>query len=221
MPLPKKSVEYLESIIAAFPVKNQELYKELLSSDALEAAAKRKWINITPTKNWKEIVYNFFGMNKCWNWKRNVGGIFMVHCPEYPTYFIPSYTQAKATGDATELKKGEGPRGLITGGLEGIAVGALVSGEILKPGEMIPYVVLGAGLQLFSSKFFPWLGEKVGRYVYNKRMADNAQYIMQKKETFKEKEQMINQVFSSNPTQKLSVPNMVNSRPPLNGSLKI
>lgn len=220
MPLPNKSVECLKSVIAAFPVKNQELYKELLSSDALEAAAKHKLINITPTKNWKEIVYNFFGMNKCWNWKRNIGGIFMVHCPEYPTYFIPSYMQAKATGDATELKKGEGPRGLITGGLEGIAVGALVSGEILKPGEMIPYVILGAGLQLFSSKFFPWLGEKVGRYVYKKNMADNARALAQKNEVFKDKEKLIGQVFSSNPAQKISVPNTQYNRP-LSGNLKI
>lgn len=119
----------------------------------------------------KSIVQNFFGMNDNWSFWRNIGGGLMVHGPEYPTYFIPAYTQAKATGEASDLKKGEGPRGLITGGLEGVAVGALVSGgKIRWRTEMGPYILLGAGLQYFSSKFFPWLGEKMGREVYFRNM---------------------------------------------------
>lgn len=222
MSLPKKSVEYLKTAIDAIPNKSQELFKELLSSDALEAAQKYKMINIETTKSLKEVFYNFFGMNKHWNWKRNVAGIFMVHCPEYPTYFIPSFTQAQATGDASELKKGEGPRGLITGGLEGIAVGALVSGEFLKPREMVPYIALGMGLQYFSCKFFPWLGEKIGGYLYKKKMWDNARIAMQKQELFRIKEQLINQTFSLSNTsiQKNSTPITPYSRP-LNGNLKI
>ncbi|MFA7658351.1 MAG: hypothetical protein WCY19_02855 [Candidatus Gastranaerophilaceae bacterium] len=129
-----------------------------------------KIIDFGTAKSLKEVFYTFFGMNKDWKLGRNVLGFFMVHCPEYPTYFIPTFTQAKATGDAGHLKKGEGPRGLITGGLEGVAVGALVSGEFLKPREMVPYIILGAGLQFFSSKFFPWIAEKMGRHIYKKRL---------------------------------------------------
>lgn len=120
------------------------------------------------TKKIKQIFYEFFGMRKNWNWKRNVLGLFMVHAPEYPTYLIPAYTQAKATGSAKDLKKGEGLRGVLTGMLEGLAVGALVSGEKLKLKEMIPFIALGAGLQYFSSQFFPWIAEKVGKYNYLK-----------------------------------------------------
>jgi len=152
-----------------------KLIKHSLSQDALEVIKIHKLANIETTKTSKEIFYNFFGMNDSWPLGRNLLGGFMVHCPEYPTYFIPAYTQAKSTGDASDLKKGEGPRGLITGGLEGIAVGALVSGRFLKPKEMVPYIILGAGLQLFSCKVFPWLGEKVGQYQYNKKLLLNAQ----------------------------------------------
>lgn len=145
-----------------------------MSHDHLDFIKRHKMANLgDQTKTPKEILFNFFGMNENWNLGRNLIGGFMVHSPEYPTYFIPAYTQAKATGDASDLKKGEGPRGLITGGLEGIAVGALVSGEMLKPKEMIPYIVLGMGLQLFSCKVFPWLGEKMGKFVHEKTKFKN------------------------------------------------
>jgi len=140
-----------------------------LAPEYLDVIKKHNLANIESTnKNAKEIFFNFFGMNENWPLGRNILGALMVHCPEWPTYFIPAYTQAKSSGDAHELKKGEGARGLITGGLEGIAVGALVSGRMLKPKEMGPYIVLGAALQLFSSKLFPWLGEKLGKIQYDK-----------------------------------------------------
>ncbi|HNW26376.1 MAG TPA: hypothetical protein PLG15_01615 [Candidatus Gastranaerophilaceae bacterium] len=125
-------------------------------------------VNTEQTKNLKRIFFEFFGMRENWKWKRNILGLLMVHAPEYPTYLIPAYTQAKATGNAKELKKGEGLRGFLTGMLEGLAVGALVSGEKLKIKEMIPFIVLGAGLQFFSSQFFPWAAEKVGKHIYLK-----------------------------------------------------
>lgn len=146
------------------------LYKELFPSEnsaSVYAEYLKKTANIDPDKfDAKKVIFNFFGMNKTWPIWRNLAGGLMVHSPEYPTYFIPAYTQAKASGEAKDLKKGEGPRGLITGGLEGVAVGALVSGRHLHWKQMGPYILLGAGLQYFSSKFFPWLGEKMGREIY-------------------------------------------------------
>lgn len=147
-----------------------DLIKRIFSQDALETIKENKLVNIPEAKSFKEVAMNFFGMNSLWSNPRNWLGFFMVHAPEYPTYLIPAFTQARATGDAKELKKGEGYRGLFTGGLEGIAVGALVSGNKLRTKEMIPYIILGAGLQLFSSKFFPWVAEKAGRAVYNKNL---------------------------------------------------
>lgn len=136
----------------------------------------------TVAQKTKKLVFNFFGMNDNWKIGRCLLGGFLVHAPEYPTYFIPAYTQAKATGEAKELKKGEGPRGIITGALEGVAVGALVSGNDIKKSEMVPYMILGAGLQLFSSKVFPWLGEKAGAYIYRQRMAkmSDAEKVLEK-----------------------------------------
>ena len=97
----------------------------------------------------------------------------MVHSPEYPTYFIPAFTQAKANGDAGDLKKGEGVRGIITGCMEGIAVGAIVSGKSFKMKEMAPYMACGAALQYFSCKVFPLLGEKCGKIIYKNNLAKN------------------------------------------------
>lgn len=160
-----------------------ELRKSILSEDASSLIPKDSSKVLKENKNLKEIFYHFFGMNNNWKWGRNLLGGFMVHSPEYPTYFIPAYTQASATGEAKDLKKGEGPRGIITGMLEGIAVGALVSGERLKLGEMIPYIILGAGLQLFSSKVFPWLGEKMGKIRYEKKMKFQAKLAANNTET--------------------------------------
>ena len=159
---PKIKAEALKELL-----NNPRFFNRTFTDDAKDAMKVHKG-GESSSKNLKEIFFNFFGMNENWSLGRNILGGLMVHCPEWPTYFIPAYTQAKATGDASELKKGEGPRGLITGGLEGIAVGALVSGRILKPKEMVPYIILGAALQLFSSKLFPWLGEKIGRIEYDK-----------------------------------------------------
>lgn len=140
------------------------------SEDVKENFISNKKNGFEHSKNIKEICFHFFGMNDNWPIWRNLLGGLMVHAPEYPTYFIPAYTQAKATGNADDLKKGEGPRGLITGGLEGLAVGALVSGRFLKAKEMLPYVLLGMGLQFFSSKVFPWIGEKAGCYAYRNNL---------------------------------------------------
>jgi len=177
MPLPNKTVDNLKLIVKSLPNKSQELMTSIFSQDALDAIKANKMAEVPTNKNFKEIFFNFFGMSKNWKLRRNLIGGIMVHSPEYPTYFIPAFTQSQATGDATDLKKGEGPRGLITGGLEGLAVGALVSGEFLKPREMVPYIILGAALQMFSCTVFPWLGEKVGSQVYNKRMKKNSQYL--------------------------------------------
>lgn len=154
------------------PTEKKDLIDYLFSEDAKTLGKLDKQTVNTVSSRAKTLVFNFFGMNSNWPLGRNLLGGLMVHCPEYPTYFIPAFTQAKATGEATELKKGEGPRGIITGGLEGIAVGALVSGEMLRPREMGPYIILGAALQLFSSKVFPWLGEKMGRQIYLRRQAE-------------------------------------------------
>lgn len=159
---PKKLLEIRNEI------KNDKTLRSLiLSQDTIDLGIEKKAITKSK-KTVGDMFFHFFGMNDTWSTGRNLLGMFLVHSPEYPTYFIPAYTQAKATGSAHELKKGEGARGVITGGLEGLAVGALVSGKILKPNEMIPYIIMGAGLQLFSSKVFPWIGEKVGQFEYKK-----------------------------------------------------
>lgn len=169
MSLPEESGKLLKKIIPT-GVDNLKSFLNMLNHDAKDYIIHHNLANISPTKGAKEIFYNFFGMNENWNIGRNILGLLMVHSPEYPTYFIPAFTQAKETGDSGHIKKGEGIRGLLTGALEGIAVGALVSGAKLKPKEMIPYIALGAALQYASGKFFPWLGEKVGQYLYNEKM---------------------------------------------------
>lgn len=168
-----KLLKYLEALKEYALLGKEEqrvLRKSLFSEDAREVLKENNNPDFQSKKSWKELLFNFFGMNDHWPLKRNLLGAFMVHCPEYPTYFIPAYSQAKAKGEAQDLKKGEGYRGAIVGGLEGVAVGALVSGKKLKFGEMIPYILLGMGLQYFSSKVFPWLGEKLGRMVYERNL---------------------------------------------------
>lgn len=104
--------------------------------------------------------------SKPWPMWRNIIGASLVILPEVPTYFIPAFNQAKATGNAKELKKGEGPRGLITGGLEGVAVGAITSGREIDPRKLVPFIILGAAMQFVSSKVFPIVGENLGKIIY-------------------------------------------------------
>lgn len=153
------------------PIEQKSLKKRVFSEDLQEVFRSENKPDFEPSKSPKEIFYHFFGMNENWKWGRNILGMVMVHCPEYPTYFIPTYSQTKETGNCGHVKKGEKFRGLLTGGLEGLAVGALVSGAKLKGKEMVPYIVLGAGLQLLSSMLFPWLGEVTGKQVYKKKVA--------------------------------------------------
>lgn len=174
-------------------VEQETLRKRVFSEDLQEVLRETKVEGFEANKNAKEIFYHFFGMNENWKWGRNIAGMIMVHSPEYPTYFIPTYTQTSQTGNPGHVKKGEIPRGLITGGLEGVAIGALVSGAKLKPKEMVPYIILGAALQFLSSTLFPWLGEKVGRGVYRRRVASGKinpeeQSVPQKKEIAKDLE---------------------------------
>ena len=121
----------------------------------------------------KKIAYDFLAMDKSWSAGRNILGALMVDLPEWPAYFIPSFTQAKNTGDAKNLKKGEGIRGLLTGGLEGLAVGALISGEKLNAKKLGMCIAFGAGMQFISSKIFPIIGEKIGSLIYHKNLAKN------------------------------------------------
>ncbi|MEI8129473.1 MAG: hypothetical protein WCG95_07645 [bacterium] len=172
MPFQRKFFKTIEDIMQKCSFDSNSI-KSIFSSDAQDLIATHQLADIKHTKGAKEIFYNFFGMNEHWKTGRNILGMVMVHSPEYPTYFIPAFTQTKETGNSGHIKEGEGIRGLITGGLEGIAVGALVSGAKLKPKEMIPYVILGAGLQYLSGKLFPWLGEKAGLYLYNKKIKQN------------------------------------------------
>lgn len=117
----------------------------------------------------KETVCDFLSLDDKGTVIRNVLGAILVMLPEIPTYFIPAYSEAKATGDAKNIKEGEGPRGLLTGALEGLAVGAINSKrEPLKVGKLFPYVLLGAGIQFISSKVFPVVGENFGRSIYKK-----------------------------------------------------
>jgi hypothetical protein len=160
------NITELNNYIRSLPVKRRgALIKNLYSEEVLDSEFTKN-LDIKIEKSPKEIFFNFFGMNENWPLGRCLLGAFLVHFPEYPTYFIPSYMEAKATGTAKNIKKGEGLRGIITGGLEGLAVGALVSGKKLKAQEMIPYILLGAGLQFLSSVIFPWMGEKTGQYEY-------------------------------------------------------
>ncbi len=171
MALPKKDVEHITNIFKTVPGITNGSIKNIFSQDAWEVIRKNKLAKMDDHKGAKEVFYNFFGMNENWKWGRNIGGLIMVHCPEYPTYFIPTYSQTSQTGNPGHVKNGEKFRGVLTGGLEGLAVGALVSGEKLKGREMVPYIILGAVLQLISSTLFPWLGEIVGKRVYKDKVA--------------------------------------------------
>lgn len=111
----------------------------------------------------------FFSIPKDASLKRAAIGAFLVYLPEIPAYFIPSFTQSKNTGCAKDLKHGEGVRGLLTGCLEGLAVGAIALKEKLSVKRVVPFMLLGAGLQFMSSLVMPRLGEKLGTFAYNKR----------------------------------------------------
>lgn len=117
----------------------------------------------------KYTFREFFSVPEKTSLKRAAIGAFLVYLPEIPAYFIPSFTQAKNTGGAKDLKRGEGVRGLITGGLEGLAVGAIALKEKLSPRTVVPFMLLGAALQFASSLVMPRLGEKLGQFAYNKR----------------------------------------------------
>lgn len=186
----------VEEVIKTLTGEAKGLYDKLAGSSAFKALSANEQIIaiksafgdtvkeslektgiLTPKKGFvdgfKHIFYNFLAMDESWTRKRNILGALMVDLPEWPAYFIPSFTQAKTTGDAKDLKKGEGIRGLLTGGLEGLAVGALISGKDLKRKELIPCIAFGAGLQFISSKVFPIIGEKMGSFIYHKNLAKN------------------------------------------------
>lgn len=148
----------------------------------------------------------FFSIPEDASIKRAAIGAFLVYLPEIPAYFIPSFTQAKNTGCAKDLKQGEGIRGLVTGGLEGLAVGAIALKGNLTTKRVVPFVLLGSVLQFMSSLIMPRIGEKAGTFVYNKRVYANK----------------INEVveipFGSDPTQtQLTTPN--NNSPQFKGRL--
>lgn len=210
----------LNEFIKSLTPKRRIALSKKLPSDSLLDSENGKDFKLPKNKNIKEVFFHFFGMDENWSLLRNCLGLLMVHCPEYPTYFIPAFTQAKQTGDAKEMKKGEGIRGIITGGLEGIAVGALVSGKKIRPKEMIPYIFLGAGLQLISSLVFPWLGEKIGKYLYNKRMYEKPNGITPKTDISANNDQPLTQVQSSNSNPIQFKAKMPYSKIP-SGSLKI
>lgn len=137
----------------------------------------------------KHTFREFFSIPKNASMKRAAIGAFLVYLPEIPAYFIPSFTQAKNSGCAKDLKHGEGVRGLITGGLEGLAVGAIALKEKLSVKNVIPFILLGSALQFLSSLIMPRLGEKLGTFAYNKRK-------------YAEKlEEIIDLPFGSDPTQ--------------------
>lgn len=105
MPLSKQVVADLTEIVKKIPKEKTNFIKDVFSQDALDVIQKNKLVDVGDHKSPKEIIYHFFGMNSNWKLGRNLIGGFMVHSPEYPTYFIPAFTQAKATGDSSELKK--------------------------------------------------------------------------------------------------------------------
>lgn len=172
-------------------------------------------------KSAKDIIFDSFGMHENWKLGRNALGCFLVNLPEYPTYFIPAFTQSKTTGDAKDLKKGEGPRGMITGLLDGIAVGALVSGEKIKFGkEMIPFAILGMTIQMVSGTVFPWLGEKAGQCIYRKNLQKQTPLASQNPVNFVSKESDLKSPQSSdNKNHKSLYPNQKSFT--IGGNLKI
>lgn len=152
-------------------VEQKSVLKNVFNEEAQDVLINYKKAGFESDKGLKDVFYNFFGMHENWPAGRNLTGCFLVGLPEYPAYFLPAYTQSKTTGDAKELRKGEGTRGLITGCLEGIAVGALVSGRKVNFRGLLPYVALGMSMQFFSSKVFPYIGEKAGQHVYKRNQA--------------------------------------------------
>lgn len=164
-------INSLKTIVKASLEHGEKLKPNLFSNDSLKAIKDLK-LDFEPKKDFldkaKQVVGKFFSIDENWTWKRNLFGAFLVYLPEIPAYFIPSYTQAKKTGTAKDLKHGEGVRGLITGGLEGLAVGAIVSGKEMSPRKIAPFFLLGAIIQFGSSLVLPRIGEKVGTLVYNK-----------------------------------------------------
>ena len=144
--------------------------KNLFGEDTQDILFNKKNADVDTAQNAKDICLKFFGLNENWSLGKNLFIGALVQLPDIPSYFMPAYTQSKSTGDAKALKKGEGTRGLLTGSLEGVAVGALVSGRKLvkNPLTMVPYILLGAGVQFISSKIFPFIGEKAGQYFYRK-----------------------------------------------------
>lgn len=172
MSLVKEDLNSVKIVVKALQEHGEELKQKVFSAEAWKAIKDHK-LGASESRDLfskaKQVVGKFFSIDENWTWQRNLLGAFLVYLPEIPTYFIPSYTQAKKTGCAKDLKHGEGIRGILTGMLEGVAVGAIVSGKDMKAGKIVPFALLGATIQLMSSLTLPKIGEKVGAFVYNKR----------------------------------------------------
>lgn len=117
--------------------------------------------------HFKFAAYKYLGLTDKPDYlSKNMLAAFLVLLPEIPTYFIPAFSEAKANGNAKDVKKGEGYRGLLTGGLEGLAVSAIIAKGQFRKANIIPLVIFGSLMQFVSSKLFPIIGEKVGQFLY-------------------------------------------------------
>ncbi|OGI19919.1 MAG: hypothetical protein A2287_10060 [Candidatus Melainabacteria bacterium RIFOXYA12_FULL_32_12] len=99
--------------------------------------------------------------------KENAVAAALTFAPNIPAYLMPSYFQASKAGNAENIEKSEGLRGIITGGLDGAVIGALTARKkALTPKRISIFIGIGALLDYISSRILPPLGEKLGKKVY-------------------------------------------------------
>ena len=119
-------------------------------------------------------IYESLGIMSGKNGKRNAIAAALTFAPNIPSYVIPAYSQASKTGDAENIEKLEGIRGVLTGGLDGAAIGALTARKNGLTAQRIGiFIGIGALLDYISSTILPPLGERLGKKVYQLKQDKN------------------------------------------------
>jgi len=124
----------------------------------------------------KTATHQTFGIDPTKNLTRNAVATILVMAPNIPTYFIPSYSEAVKTGSAKNVKKNEGLRGILTGGMDGAAAGALTAiGQKITFKRIAVFTALGMVIDWVASKVLSNMGKSVGITIYRKNRKNELQ----------------------------------------------
>lgn len=122
----------------------------------------------------RSTLHEAYGIAEKTPLRKNAIAATICYLPCIPNYMIPAYSQTVETGSAKGVKKREGLRGILTGALDGAAIGAITArGMKLTFKRVAVFAAVMACADYISSKFLPILGEKLGKMVYNMKQKKN------------------------------------------------